>query len=214
MPVSRGSCSGSGVLLQLARSGLAPAALVFRDQEDILTLGSIIAAKLFNCPVAVLRLCCEAHDLLSTASVAEIKNDTLYYLNRCLKLNVVNTKSLDLTEIDQNILKGNHGEAKKIAMEVICLMAAMQGANKLIDVSRAHIDACILAHDANLDFAEKMFELGAKTTIPTTMNAISVDKENWQSHQMPYEFGIKANRLADMYIKMGAQPTFTCTLSS
>ncbi len=210
MPVSRGSCSGSGVLLQLARSGLAPAALVFRDQEDILTLGSIIAAKLFNCPVAVLRLCCEAYDLLSTASVAEIKNDTLYYLNRCLKLNVVNTKSLDLTEIDQNILKGNHGEAKKIAMEVICLMAAMQGANKLIDVSRAHIDGCILAHDANLDFAEKMFELGAKTTIPTTMNAISVDKENWQSHQMPYEFGIKANRLADMYIKMGAQPTFTC----
>ena len=51
----------------------------------------------------------------------------------------------------------NPSEAKKIAMEVICLMAAMQGANKLIDVSRAHIDGCILAHDANLDFAEKMF---------------------------------------------------------
>ena len=37
MPTSRGSCSGSGVLLQLARSGSAPAALVFREDEEILT---------------------------------------------------------------------------------------------------------------------------------------------------------------------------------
>ena len=56
MPSSRGSCSGSGVLLQLARNGQAPAALVFRENEDILTLGAIIAGRLFDCPVAVVRL--------------------------------------------------------------------------------------------------------------------------------------------------------------
>ena len=44
-------------------------------------------------------------------------------------------------------------------MEVICVMAAVQDTNELIDVSRAHIDGCILAHDANLDFAEKMFDM-------------------------------------------------------
>ena len=39
MPTSRGSCSGSGVLLQLALNGNAPAALVFCGKENILTLG-------------------------------------------------------------------------------------------------------------------------------------------------------------------------------
>ena len=46
MPTSRGSCTGSGVLLELALNGHAPAALVFRDAEDILTLGALIAGCL------------------------------------------------------------------------------------------------------------------------------------------------------------------------
>ena len=48
------------------------------------------------------------------------------------------------------MLAGDNGQAVKIAMEVLCLMAAAQNADKLIDVSRGHIDGCILAHDANL----------------------------------------------------------------
>jgi cis-L-3-hydroxyproline dehydratase len=35
MPTSCGSCSGSGVLLELALTGRAPAALVFREDEDV-----------------------------------------------------------------------------------------------------------------------------------------------------------------------------------
>ncbi|HCQ59174.1 MAG TPA: hypothetical protein DIU10_14915, partial [Sulfitobacter sp.] len=56
MPTSRGSCTGSGVLLELALNGHAPAALVFREAEDILTLGALIAGKMFDKPLAVLRL--------------------------------------------------------------------------------------------------------------------------------------------------------------
>ncbi|MEM9426836.1 MAG: DUF126 domain-containing protein, partial [Pseudomonadota bacterium] len=43
LPTSRGSCSGSGVLLQLALNGMAPAALVFSSPEEVLTLGAVIA---------------------------------------------------------------------------------------------------------------------------------------------------------------------------
>ena len=70
MPTSRGSCSGSGVLLQLARGGRAPAALVFRETEEILTLGAIIADRLFARPVAVLRLTPTAYDALAKAPMA------------------------------------------------------------------------------------------------------------------------------------------------
>ena len=50
MPTSRGSCSGSGVLLELAMNGLAPEALVFREAEDILTLGALVAGCMYDRP--------------------------------------------------------------------------------------------------------------------------------------------------------------------
>ncbi len=210
MPSSRGSCSGSGVLLQLARNGFAPAALIFRETEEILTLGAIIAAKLFNSPVAILRLSLEVYDALSRATEAKIGYDTLQFSDQSIPLSLPNTDIVQQNKSDKNMLAGHDGLARKIAMEVICVMAAAQDAKDLIDVSRAHIDGCILAHDANLDFAEKMHDMGARTSIPTTINAISVDRENWQSQGLVPSFGKKASRLADAYVNMGARPTFTC----
>ncbi len=210
MPTSRGSCSGSGVLLQLARGGRAPAALVFRETEEILTLGAIIADRLFARPVAVLRLTPTAYDALAKAPMAEIKGGSLTFSGQSLPLMRPDTDSISLRDADKNMRAGHDGPARQIAMDVLCLMAAAQGASELIDVSRGHIDGCILAHDANLDFAEKMQEMGAQTLIPTTINAISVDRENWTTQGVVPDFGIKASRLADAYVNMGAQPTFTC----
>ena len=210
MPTSRGSCSGSGVMLQLARNGQAPAALVFREEEDILTLGSLIAGRLFDRPVAVLRLEAPLYNALSQADVAEIRENALIFADQTITLQMPGAQSLALSATDKKMLDGDGGKAQKIAMEVICLMAAAQGATSLTDVSRAHIDGCILAHDANLDFAEKMHLMRAKTCIPTTINAISVDRENWQTQGVVPVFGSKASRLADAYVNMGALPTFTC----
>ncbi len=53
--------------------------------------------------------------------------------------------------------------------------------------------------------------MGAQVRIPTTMNAISVDRSNWQSQGIPLSFGDPAARLADAYVRMGCQPTFTCS---
>ena len=56
MPTSRGSCSGSGALLQLALNGHAPTALVFREDEEILSLGAAIASRMFGKSIGVVRL--------------------------------------------------------------------------------------------------------------------------------------------------------------
>ena len=210
MPTSRGSCSGSGVLVELARNGNAPAALVFREAEDILTLGAMIAGQLFDKPIAVLRLPANAFKSLSKSLYASISGNTLEFDGQCITLSKLSADEIDLTDSDQNMLQGSEGAALKVAMEILCLMAAAQGAHTLTDVSRAHIDGCIFAHDANLDFAEMMAKMGAKTRIPTTMNAISVDRRNWQTQGVSPDFGQKASRLADAYVKMGARPTFTC----
>lgn len=210
MPTSRGSCSGSGVMLQLARNGHAPAALVFREAEDILTLGAMIAARLFDRPVVIARLAPTLYDALGAAEAAKIQGGVLTFGDQSIVLTQPDARALTLSAADTSMLAGQGGEAQKIAMEVLCLMASVQGATSLTDVSRGHIDGCILAHYANLDFAETMHQMGARTIIPTTINAISVDRENWRSQGMPSDFGQKASRLADAYVKMGARPTFTC----
>ena len=210
MPSSRGSCSGSGVLLQLAQNGLAPAAIIFNEMEEILTLGAIVADQLFDKKIAILRVSKKLYFDLAMADKAEIFENTLMFGSKIIILRELNIDTLQLNSKDRSILKGNHGVAQQLAMETICKMATIQNAKELIDVTKGHIDGCILAHDANLIFAEKMYELGASISIPTTINAISINRTDWQSQGIEPEFGNRASRLADAYVKMGAHPTYTC----
>ena len=210
MPTSRGSCSGSGVLLQLALNGHAPAALIFREDEEILTLGALIASRMFGKSIAVLRLAETDHEALKLQDRVLIKGNRLSAGEVTLDLCSISSDELELSRSDISNLDGEQGQAVALATEVMCTMAASQGATRLIDVTRGHIDGCIYAHDANLIFAEAMDDMGAKVAIPTTINAISVDRENVAALDLPPVFGQAACRLADAYVRMGARATFTC----
>ena len=210
MPTSRGSCSGSGVLLELAMNGLAPAALVFHQPEDILTLGAFIAGRMYDKPVAVVRLTEADFDRLSTCASITMNGHNLQAEDLLLALTPLATDQLELSDNDLAMVRGDDGLAAQLAMEAIQVLGAAQGATRLIDVTRGHIDGCIYAGPANLAFAEAMEKMGARVTIPTSMNAISVDLERWQDHGVPDFFGAPASRLAQAYVEMGARPTFTC----
>jgi cis-L-3-hydroxyproline dehydratase len=210
MPTTRGSCSGSGVMLDLALNGIAPAAFVFREAEDVVTLGAMIAGRMFNRPVPVVRLGAEAFAMVAAAQNAVLADDALIVDGIALPLEPLGAAKLDLSPQDRAMLDGAGGPALRIAMEVICAMSALQGATSLVDVTQGHIDGCILANTANLRFAETMADMGGRVSIPTTMNAISVDHGNWRAQGVAPDFGLKAARLADAYVRMGARPTFTC----
>lgn len=211
MPSSRGSCTGSGVLLDMVLSGRAPAALVFAEDEDVLTLGALIASEMFGRPLPVLRLAPEAFAALSRARSAQITDTAIEADGIVLPVSPPATSALKLTEADRAMLDGCDGVAVQQAMRIIVAMAAQQGALGLVDVTQAHIDGCIYASPANLTFAEKMADMGARVRVPSTMNAISVDRTNWQAQGVPNDFGDPAARLADAYVRMGCRPTFTCS---
>lgn len=211
MPSSRGSCTGSGVLLDMVLTGRAPAALVFCEAEDVLTLGALIAAEMFGKPLPVLRLAPESFAALSRAKTARITATSVEADGVTIPVMPPRTATLDLSDTDRSMLEGSQGPAIQQAMRIICAMAAQQGAKCLIDVTQGHIDGCIYASPANLVFAERMAEMGAQVRVPTTMNAISVDHANWRARGVPASFGDPAARLADAYVRMGCRPTFTCS---
>ncbi|MFK0385792.1 aconitase X [Agrobacterium sp. NPDC090273] len=211
MPTSRGSCTGSGVLLDLILTGRGPAALVFCEAEEVLTLGALIAGEMFGSPMPVVRLDQQSFEKFSGVGKIRIDGHSISGGEFSLPLAPPATGELDLATDDSAMLDGRDGVAVQQAMRIIVAMAAQQGATGLVDVTQGHIDGCIYASPANLTFAEKMAEMGAKVRVPTTMNAISVDKSNWQSQGVPTTFGDPAARLADAYVRMGCRPTFTCS---
>lgn len=230
MPSSRGSCTGSAVLLGLALIGKAPAALVFREAEDVLTLGAIVANTMYEASIAVIRLDQQSYGHLASASasatatatasapaskptpelVVVIAKNTIVIGDTAIALHQLDKDALTLTAQDQSRLEGAEGEALQVAMQTLCTMALVQGANRLTGITRAHIDGCIYASPANLTFAQTVMEMGGKVCVPTTMNAISVDYANWRKQGIASEFGNAAQALADAYVSMGAEATFSC----
>jgi predicted aconitase len=115
-----------------------------------------------------------------------------------------------LTAFDQAFLDGTHGLAAQAAMRIIVRMAGILGAEDLVDVTQGHIDGCVYTGPSSLVFAEKLVAWGATVRVPTTMNSISVDKRRWRAQGIDPALGEPAVALADAYLAMGVQPSFTC----
>ncbi|MBU2327777.1 MAG: aconitase family protein, partial [Alphaproteobacteria bacterium] len=199
LPTSRGSCTGSGVILELILNGQGPAAIVLEHPEAIITLGVIVAEEVFGRSIPVIAVGGQAFAGLKTARRIRISN----------ALADVGSH-IALTDKDQAILAGERGEAAAVAMRMVLRMAALEGAAELIDITRAHIDGCIYTGPGGLAFAEKLRDLGGRVVVPTTLNAISVDHRRWLAQGVPEALGKPAAAVADAYVAMGAQPTFTC----
>ena len=118
---------------------------------------------------------------------------------------------MELTATEQAMLAGENGPAVQTAMRIVVKMGDLFGAPRLIPVSRAHIDSGIYEGQSGLDFVEMLLAKGGKVAIPTSMNVVSLDLERWQQNsRVPLSFATPARRLAEMYLKMGVKPTFTC----
>ncbi len=108
------------------------------------------------------------------------------------------------------MLNGEAGPAAALAMRIVVRMAPLYGAERLLPVTRAHIDGCIYEGDAGLHFAERLANEGGRVRVPTSLNVISLDRARWRDHDTPPEYASKAARLGQAYVSMGATPTFTC----
>lgn len=221
IPSGRGSCSGSGVLLELILNGKGPKGLIFSRKEDILTLGVVVAEEIFNKSVPVVILGTDDFQDLQNATCVTINGNTVSraHLNSVPEVfELVAEKLLgtslnhhvELSDEDKDFLEGRHGRAAQATMRIILRMAAIEGADKLINITQVHIDGCVYTGPGSLDFAERLRDWGGKVLVPTTLNSISVDQKRWRSQGVTSTFGEAAEKLATAYTDMGGRPTFTC----
>lgn len=117
---------------------------------------------------------------------------------------------LHLDDRDRATLAGELGAGAALAMRVVVRVAVAQGAARLIDVTGAHIDSCLFHGIAGLDFAARLVDGGATVSVPTTLNVASLDLLHPELYRGDPETAALARRLMDLYVEMGARPTWTC----
>jgi cis-L-3-hydroxyproline dehydratase len=216
IPSGRGSCSGSLVIFELLMNGHAPAALVFRHKETILTLGVLIAGELFQRGIPVVQLDEAGFAALAGASHARVDGERVEAVQGpvavapAFTLPKPDPEDFALSDLDRRFMAGEFGEAARVAMRIVLQTARIEGATELVDVDMAHLDGVFYQGPAGLQFVRKLCDLGARVRVPTTMNAICVDRRQWRALGVPLVLGEGTDALADAYVEMGAQPTYTC----
>ena len=218
IPGGRGSCSGSGVILELLLNGKGPQGLIFSRPETILTLGVIVAKEVFGKSVPVVQVSDKDFSRISTARSVCIDGDQIVWGDIADSKAGVNleesvshpTAALQLSQLDEAMLSGERGEACAAAIRIVLEMSRLLGTEKLIDVEQVHIDGCVYTGPGSLAFAERLRDSGGKFVVPTTLNSISVDQKRWRAQGVDTSFGTAAEKLATAFTDMGAAPTFTC----
>ena len=117
---------------------------------------------------------------------------------------------VDLTAADRGMLDGREGDASALAMRIVVEMANVWQAERLIDITAAHVDSCLYHGPAGLEFAELLVAGGGRVKVPTTLNVSSLDLLHPGLVRLDAETAAAARRLMEAYVAMGCRPTWTC----
>lgn len=116
---------------------------------------------------------------------------------------------MKLTQEEQEMLDGKYGEGAKIALKIQVALGDVFKAERMVPVSRTHV--ALSNQDADIWFAEKMVEAGAKCRVSPTVNP-GFNLEYFQcitTISKKDEEQIRRTRKA--YKELGATLTFDCT---
>lgn len=220
IPSGRGSCTGSSVMLELIRSGHAPAALVLAEADDILTLGVVLAQMMHGQSLPVVCIGPQAFAALRGSAFVRVDGGRVtahgapppdgFAARAPEREEDAPQGTLRLDAADRAMLAGRHGRAAQMALRIVVRMARLQGAEALVSVSQVHIDGCIYTGPSSLEFARQWVQWGARVAVPTTLNAISVDQRRWRELGVPAALGEPASALGEAYMAMGARLSYTC----
>lgn len=120
--------------------------------------------------------------------------------------------TLDLDGNARHMLAGGDGPAMQLAMELVAKAATIMGAERLIPISFAHIDACFYTGQAHVDFARFLVENSARLGVPTWTNngVVSLADPALRPPDEDPETASGAATLMQLYARLGCRPTWTC----
>ena len=111
------------------------------------------------------------------------------------------------------MLAGERGEAVQLAMEILTRVGDIYGAEKMIKIASAHtvMSYYRIIMDAGVEICEKFAELGARYSVPTTLDPAGMDLQRWRELKIPEDYAERQMRIVRAQEKLGGIPVWTCT---
>jgi predicted aconitase len=117
---------------------------------------------------------------------------------------------IELSPKERALAAGELGPSRAAAMRILTEAADLMGADRLVQISSAHIDGCLYHGDGGVEFAEMLAEDGNKVSVPTTLNVGALDLLHpGLVRTDPHRYEMARRQMA-AYVKLGCQPTWTC----
>jgi predicted aconitase len=119
---------------------------------------------------------------------------------------------MDLPDRTRAQLAGEHGKAMQLAARLVVKAAEIMGAERLIPISFAHLDACFYTGQAHVDFVRFLIENGARLAVETWTNngVVSLADASLRPRAEDPEMVEGAAALMHLYERLGTKPTWTC----
>lgn len=116
-----------------------------------------------------------------------------------------------LTKAQRRLLEEGT-DAQRQAMRILLTVGKLADADRLSPITNAHVSGASfkMIGDPGLEFLEDLAR-DARVVVPTTVNPLGTDLEQWQDLGVPAAFAEKQARIAAAYTRMGVRPTFSCT---
>lgn len=117
-----------------------------------------------------------------------------------------------LTDEEKRMLHEDKCEMVRKSMKILIALGEVYGAERLLKINNAHSPGVSyrVTGDAGLNFVKDASK-EACFKIPTTLNTIGIDSENWEKMYFPKLFALKQIEILEAYRKMGGISTYTCT---
>lgn len=118
---------------------------------------------------------------------------------------------MHLTKEQERVLRAGTNAQRK-ALQLLVALGDLYGADRLIPVTSAHVSGASykLIGDPGLEFLED-FAKDARVAVPTTVNPLGTDLQQWRELGVPEGFAEKQARVARAYETMGVRPVYSCT---
>jgi predicted aconitase len=121
---------------------------------------------------------------------------------------------MQLTQFEQDMLAGKHGEPRRFALEQQLKVGRFFDAERFVEISQVHLMADSEAvGPAGVDLLESFVGHGAeacRVLVPTVTDPSSVDLRHCELMKQPAKAMALEERIADAFSNMGIMRTSTC----
>lgn len=116
---------------------------------------------------------------------------------------------MELTREQKDMLDGKYGKGVAYAMKIQVAIGEAFDAQRMVPITRAHV--ALSNQEADLWFAEKMLDGGARCRVSPTVNPGFCLSYFTEHNMVPKEFADLMQRTHNAYKALGATLTYNCT---